>query len=323
MRRELNSMVSEAHNMLLYTVVAAFLQYCRTERAYSPLTITTYSCILERFCLYIQKQRDEIPDIRTVCAQDVRMFVGWLHDGGQSNNTIRKHLAAIKSLFKFAYRRGILTSNPIASLPVPKRDKKLPNFLQEHEITATLEQFDTTQVHGIRNKAIVELLYSSGLRVSELRMLKLAAFDAYNQTVRVVGKGSKERIVPVGRKALEAVRDWLRVRPLWCTAQSPDTLFLSPQGQTMSSSQVYYVVNRALRTVAEVRQKSPHVLRHSFATHLLNNGADIYAVSQMLGHASLSTTQVYTHVSIERLKDLYKQAHPRSSTESSTQEKSI
>jgi integrase/recombinase XerC len=290
-----------------------FLLYCETERAYSPLTVETYSFSLDRFCAYLYEYCGEIPHIEALCASDIRSFSGWLHDQGHHNNTIRKYLAAVKSLFKFALRRGFTKSNIASAIPAPKRDKKLPSFLQQEEIQATMEQFDCANPEGIRNKALAELLYSSGLRVSELTALTTSAFDEYNRTVRVMGKGRKERIVPVGKTALAAIQSWLNVRPTFMdSGASGNTLFLSSKGKQMTSSQVYRIIHTAMQTTTEAHQKSPHVLRHSFATHLLDNGADIYAVSQMLGHASLSTTQVYTHISIERLKDSYKQAHPRS-----------
>lgn len=289
-----------------------FLLYCETERAYSPLTIETYSFALDRFCMYLHEFCGEVPLVDAIRASDIRSFPGWLHDKGQKNNTIRKYLAAMKSLFKFAVKRGFILSNPASAIPVPKREKKLPNYLQQDEIALTMQQFDCSTPKGLRDKAITELLYSSGLRVSELTALTINAFDDYNCTVRVLGKGRKERIVPVGSIARSAIHAWLAIRPQFVSSESGSAMFLSAKGFQMTSSQIYGIVHRAMQTTTEARQKSPHVLRHSFATHLLDNGADIYAVSQMLGHASLSTAQVYTHISIERLKDSYKQAHPRS-----------
>lgn len=289
-----------------------FLLYCETERAYSPLTIETYSFALDRLCVYLYEFCGELPQVELIRTSDIRSFPGWLHDKGHQNNTIRKNLAAVKSLFKFALKRGFISNNPASAIPAPKREKKLPNFLQQDEVALTMQQFDCSTPEGIRNKAITELLYSSGLRVSELTALTMSAFDDYNRTVRVLGKGRKERIVPVGGAAVTAIKAWLSVRQQFASLESGTSVFLSKKGSAMTASQVYRIINHAMQTTTEARQKSPHVLRHSFATHLLDNGADIYAVSQMLGHASLSTTQVYTHVSIERLKDSYKLAHPRS-----------
>jgi integrase/recombinase XerC len=223
----------------------------------------------------------------------------------------------VKSFCKFAQKKLFIIKNPAAGVQTPKREKKLPSVLQASEVTATLKTFDLATTEGIRNQAITELLYSSGLRVSELTGLNLSNFDGIERTVRVLGKGGKERIVPVGKTACNALHAWLLVRKDYIsskhfTPESAEAFFLSKTGKRMNSGAVYNIVHKAMRTTTESSQKSPHVLRHSFATHLLDNGADIYAVSQMLGHSSLSTTQVYTHVSIERLKESYKQAHPRS-----------
>lgn len=294
-----------------------FLRYCQTERAYSPLTVETYRIALEEFEIFLRDWYGESKEascaVESVSAADIRAFIGYLHESGRANNTVRKYLAAVKSMFSFALKRRWIEANPASAVPTPKREKKLPNFLQYEEVSATMEQFDESTDAGVRNKALTELLYSSGLRVSEVVSLRLGAFDSYNGSVRVLGKGGKERIVPVGKLAREAVARWLAVRPRFAgEANESSALFLNAKGGAISASQVYRIIHKALLHTTESRQKSPHVLRHSFATHLLDNGADIYAVSQMLGHASLSTTQVYTHISIERLKESYKQAHPRS-----------
>ncbi|TAE29950.1 MAG: tyrosine recombinase XerC [Candidatus Kapaibacterium sp.] len=309
-------------------ILKSFLQYCEIERAYSILTVETYSFALERFADYLFELYGEYPCLANITATDVRSFAGWLHDKGHQNATIAKYLAAVKSLCKFAVKKHIIPKSPASGIPTPKKEKKLPSVLQVSEVGETLKTFDLSTTDGIRNKAITELLYSSGLRVSELTGLNLRDFSIYERTVRVLGKGKKERIVPVGKCALEAMQAWLAVRNTYYHKNSNASnyqlsseihqtndayaFFLSAKGKRMTSQGIYRIVNTAMRSTTESPQKSPHVLRHSFATHLLDNGADIYAVSQMLGHASLSTTQIYTHVSIERLKESYKQAHPRS-----------
>ncbi len=311
-------------------VLKSFLQYCEIERAYSLLTVETYSFALERFADYLFESYGEYPEFAQITALDVRSFAGWLHDKGHQNATIAKYLAAVKSLCKFAVKKQLIPKNPASGVPTPKKEKKLPSVLQVGEVGETLKTFDLSTTDGVRNKAITELLYSSGLRVSELTGLNLRDFSLYERTVRVLGKGGKERIVPVGKCALEAMQAWLMLRGTFINTNlnanlTPDlntsidepstdaaAFFLTAKGKRMTSQGIYRIVNTAMRSTTESPQKSPHVLRHSFATHLLDNGADIYAVSQMLGHASLSTTQIYTHVSIERLKESYKQAHPRS-----------
>jgi site-specific recombinase XerD len=304
-----------------YDTLKAFLTYCEVERAYSVLTVSTYSYALEQFADYLHELYSEYPDLASITTTDVRAFTGWLHDKGHSNTTIAKYLASVKSLFRFAQKKLLIVKNPTAAVPTPKKEKKLPSVLQMKEVAATINTFDTANTTGIRNKALSELLYSSGLRVGELTGLNLGDFNGIDRTVRVVGKGGKERIVPVGKAAAEALHSWLSVRSEFaihtCNDDNNDksAFFLTPKGKRMSSSGVYAVVHNAMRHTTEAKQKSPHVLRHSFATHLLDNGADITAVSQMLGHASLSTTQVYTHLSIEGLKASYAQAHPRSRIE--------
>jgi integrase/recombinase XerC len=299
------------------TALRQFLMYCEVERAYSPRTVDSYRLALEQFadCLqeFYSAPGGELPAIETITVGDIRAFPGWLHDKGHSNNTLRMKIAAVKSLFKFCLKRGIIASNPSAIVSSPKHEKKLPSFLQPAEVDDLMNAFDVSTPKGARNIAIAELLYSSGLRVSELIRLNVDAF--HERSVRVLGKGGKERIVPVGDKAMEATQRWSLERPALLTDASGDdahrALFLSVRGKRMSAAEVYRVINAAMRPITESKQKSPHVLRHSFATHLLDNGADIYAVSQMLGHSSLSTTQVYTHVSIDRLKQSYKLSHPR------------
>jgi integrase/recombinase XerC len=307
--------------MKFSVAIQTFLTYCSVERAYSPLTVGTYSAALLQFADYLKEYCGEHPAVESITPHEVRAFSGWLHDKGQHNNTIRRNLAAVKSLFKFAVRRGLIPKNPTSSIIAPKRERKLPSVLQQDEVANTMKQFDLASPEGVRNLALTELLYSSGLRASELTGLNCTSFDAHNCTVRVLGKGGKERIVPVGAVALQALQAWLITRnEIVSTVGQQDALFITllskrsatPVGSRMTSGQVYQIVHRAMQTTTEARQKSPHVLRHSFATHLLDNGADLYAVSQMLGHASLSTTQIYTHVSVERLKESYAQAHPRS-----------
>jgi site-specific recombinase XerD len=295
------------------TALQQFLAYCEVERAYSPRTVDGYRLALEQFADCIQEFYNELPHIETLTVNDIRAFPGWLHDKGHSNNTLRMKIAAVKSLFKFCLKRGIIASNPSAIIASPKHEKKLPSFLQPAEVNELMNAFDVTTPKGVRNIAIAEVLYSSGLRVSELIGLNTDALR--ESSVRVLGKGSKERIVPVGGKAIAAVQRWLAVRSALLSPSSDDdaarALFLSSRGKRIGAAEVYRIINAAMRPVTESKQKSPHVLRHSFATHLLDNGADIYAVSQMLGHSSLSTTQVYTHVSIDRLKQSYKLSHPR------------
>ncbi len=288
-----------------------FLEYCEIERGYSPRTVDGYRLALEQFAECLREFYGEFPLLEAITVQDVRTFPGWLHDKGHSNNTLRMKIAAVKSFFKFCVKKRLAAHNPAAMMISPKHNKKLPSFLQKEEIAELMQSFDTATPKGLRNAAIAELLYSCGLRVSELIGVNVDSISLQERTVRVLGKGNKERIVPIGQKAVDALERWLLKRHAFAVPESGKAVFLSVRGKRIGAAEVYRIINASLKRVTEARQKSPHVLRHSFATHLLDNGADIYAVSQMLGHASLSTTQIYTHVSIDRLKQSYKQSHPR------------
>jgi site-specific recombinase XerD len=204
-----------------------------------------------------------------------------------------------------------MLKNPANILTAPKVEKKLPSFLQAKEVVILMQSFDRSTPTGSRDAALAELLYGSGLRISEALQLELHSVDRRRSSVRVMGKGSKERIVPVGKATLDALQTYSALRSGFHAPVTETALFLNNNGKRMTPSQAWSVINKAMHGITESKQKSPHVLRHSFATHLLDNGADIQAVSEMLGHASLSTTQVYTHVSVERLKAAYKQAHPK------------
>lgn len=299
--------------ILLSEAIDVFLSYCSDERMYSAHTIDRYGLALRQFS-------DSMMDITTVdkleltsiTTNDIRPFLGWLHDRGMDKRTLRMKLSAVKSFFTYCLKRGYIQSNPAKSIPSPKIERRLPSFLQPNEVKVLMESFDRATHIGLRNSALAELLYSSGLRISEALQLDVETIDRYEMTVRVIGKGSKVRIVPITKTAMKVIDEYISLRYQFAPLQSETALFLSDKGKRMTATQAWKIIHNAMNGITEAKQKSPHVLRHSFATHLLDSGADIKAVSDMLGHASLSTTQVYTHVSIERLKQAYKKSHPRS-----------
>ena len=301
-------------NKVYEQAVQEFLSACELQKGYSPHTIETYRFALMEFADYFISEYGIKPEINAIEPADIRPFLGYLHDRGLSKKSLRVKIAAVKSFFKFAFRQSWIDRNPAAIVSTPKAEKKLPSFLQPGEIESLMDSFDSSSPGGARNIAIAELLYSSGLRVSELIQLPMQDLDMHAGTVRVMGKGKKERIVPIGGKALEALVAYIGLRSCLTTLDTakPDgKVFLSDRGKEMNPSVVYRIIRRAMNPVTESPQKSPHVLRHTFATHLLDNGADISSVSEMLGHSSLSATQVYTHVSVDRLKQAYQKAHPR------------
>lgn len=301
-------------NKVYEQAVQEFLSACELQKGYSPHTIETYRFALMEFLDYFKSEYGVNPDINAIEPADIRPFLGYLHDRGLSKKSLRVKIAAVKSFFKFAFRQSWIDRNPAAIVSTPKAEKKLPSFLQSGEIESLMDSFDPSSPGGARNIAIAELLYSSGLRVSELIQLPMHDLDMHAGTVRVMGKGKKERIVPIGGKAIEALEAYIAMRSYLTsldTAKPDGKVFLSDRGKTMNPSVVYRIIRRAMNPVTESPQKSPHVLRHTFATHLLDNGADISSVSEMLGHSSLSATQVYTHLSVDRLKQAYQKAHPR------------
>jgi integrase/recombinase XerC len=297
--------------MKLNQAIADYLDYCTTEKEFSGHTIDSYRLALAQFYDFMAEEYGEVPELDEIRLNDVRPFLGWMHDLGHKKNTLRMKISAIKSFFKYCHKLELIDRNPAALVTTPKGEKKLPAFLLEKEVGELVGIFDDESPVGARNKALVELLYSSGLRISEALQLEITGIDFTRKCVRVTGKGGKQRVVPVGEQALHSLSNYLRLRARLVKNSGGKALFLSVSGKPLGPANAYKIVNKAMKGVTESPRKSPHVLRHSFATHMLDNGADIKSVSEMLGHSSLSTTQIYTHVSIERLKDAYKKAHPK------------
>lgn len=298
--------------MYLTDAIERFIGYCRNEREYSERTIRTYEIALSQFHKYFLETWETEPEIEYIETDDLRPFLGWLLDLGLGKRAIKLKASAVKSMFKFLQKKGKIKKNPASLLSSPKIEKRLPSFVLENEMTEIIENIETDTAVGARDKALIELLYSSGLRISEALSLEIADINYNSKSVKALGKGKKQRLVPIGEKALLAISDYMVKRKDLAKKNGEKALFLSKIGERMNPTNAYRIINRRMAGATEAPQKSPHVLRHSFATHMLDNGADIKSVSEMLGHASLSSTQVYTHVSIERLKKTYKQAHPKS-----------
>ncbi len=298
--------------MIYSDAISKFLIYCESEKSYSKHTLETYSIALNQFYDFLKEEFQEVPEIEEIQLNDIRPFLGWLADQGKNNKSIKLKISAVKSFFKFCMKKELIETNPTSLIPSPKNEKKLPSFLLKDEIENLLNELNDGSLESMRNIALVELIYSSGLRISEALNLKLNDLNFYDKTVKVLGKGNKERIIPVGEKAIVALKIWMKARLAYLEEKViSNIIFIAKSGNKLNPSVAYRFINKAMNKVTESRQKSPHILRHSFATHLMDNGAEISAVSEMLGHSSLSTTQVYTHVSIERLKEAYKKAHPK------------
>ena len=292
--------------------IQQFELYLETERAVSPHTSSAYRSDLAQLLNFAVAEKGEGVSADDVDHLLLRRYLAGLAKTSKKSSIGRK-LAAIRSFFRFLVRRGILAKNPAELIATPKKEQRLPFHLDIDQTTTLMEAPGIDQKYALRDRAILELLYSSGLRVSELTGLNIGELDLAAGMVRVTGKGGKERIVPVGSRALEAVTEYLEERREYRISEA---LFLNSRGDRINRRSVARVVDTHVMRIAAFKRISPHTLRHTFATHLLEGGADLRAIQELLGHASLSTTQKYTHVSIDRLMEVYDKAHPKAHTKS-------
>ncbi len=300
------------------SVIEKYLKYLQVERNASPHTILSYKNDLGSFLQFCATQAEvdeEQVDIKTITRLTIRLWLGELSDEGLSKSSISRKVAALRSFFKYSFKRGFIAKNPAHLLVVPKKDKVLPKTVTPEDLTRMLENIELDSARRIQDRAILEVFYGTGIRVSELVDLNLSDVDLRNGQISVQGKGNKERIVPLGQTAVSILKKFIKRRPELYDARTDEdaqkALFLAASGQRAYDRSIRYMVEKYLKRESEVTQKSPHVLRHSFATHMLDNGADIRLIKEFLGHANLAATQVYTHTSVERLKNVYEQAHPR------------
>ena len=287
--------------------VETFLQYLAIERGASPHTLRSYRADLGQFTAFLVRHR--VAGLADVDARTIRAYLAWLHGRGLSRTTIARKLAALKSGFRFWARRGTIPRNPAREIGAPRLPKRLPSFLPVDEAWVLLESSPPDTAQGKRDRAILEVVYATGIRVAELCGLDLSDVDRYQRTVRVVGKGDKERIVPLGEHALRALDGYLAVRPA-----GAGPLFQNLRGGRLTVRSVHRIVKARARHAGIARPVTPHALRHTFATHMLDQGADLRLIQDLLGHSRLSTTQKYTHVSADRLMKVYDAAHPRAHT---------
>lgn len=294
-------------------LVRKFLEYLENERHYSNNTVLAYEHDLYQFLEYLISHN--CGSFEDVNKETVKEFLNGLIESDFAQKSVVRKIACFKSFFKFLVRKKIIESNPTLSLVTPKISKKLPVYLDEESAAKVVESPDITTPQGKRDRAILEMFYSTGIRLGELVGLDIIDVDLSNHTIKVKGKGKKQRIVPLGQKAMESLRQYLSERFAANQTQKSkqEPLFCSRKNSRISREMVTVLVKKYIGRIADIEKKSPHVLRHTFATHMLNHGADLLAVKELLGHESLSTTQIYTHVSIERLKKIYRDAHPKAS----------
>ncbi|UCF73627.1 MAG: tyrosine recombinase XerC [Deltaproteobacteria bacterium] len=299
-------------------LISSFIRYIETEKGYSIHTIRNYESDLRQFTKFVASKRGlkkGAPGIDLVDYMLIRSYLGVLFDRCR-RTTIARKLSALKSFFRYLELRGLAPLNPVTEIATPRQERHIPTYLPVDDMFALLEQPDRQKEWGLRDLAILELLYSTGLRVSELVALDIEKLDLNSRLVRASGKGGKERLLPVGRKAIAAIREYLentekrRKKAGYSKCQGP--VFLNYRGGRLSARSVNRLVKAYSRKCGIMTEISPHSLRHTFATHLLDGGADLRSIQELLGHVNLSTTQKYTHVSIDRLVEVYDKAHPRS-----------
>ena len=286
-----------------------FIEYIGFEKRFSAHTVKAYQSDLVQFYVYLRKEY-QIESVKEVNQHIIRSWVVQLIEDNISSRTVNRKLSSLKSYFKYLKKEGYVELNPMQKVIAPKTSKRLPVFVEKDSMDLLLDEIDFGEgFEAARDRLILDLLYSTGMRLSELISIEISAIDLYNNSIKVLGKRNKERIIPLSPIVINSIRAYLILRKEETT--EGDFLFVTTTGKNIYAKLVYRIVNSYLSKVTTLNKKSPHVLRHTFATHMLNKGADLNAIKEILGHSSLSATQVYTHNTIDNLKSIYKTAHPK------------
>lgn len=289
----------------------SFLDYLQFEKRYSQHTIRSYENDLDQFTLFMELHSGAT-DPSLVTSSDIRSWMVSMIDSGISTISVHRKISALRSFYRFLRREKLVSADPVERVVLPRKRKRLPQFVEEKSLNDLLDNYDFgSDYEGVRNHTIIEMLYITGMRRSELIGLRDQDIDLRERTARVTGKRNKERIIPLIPSFCDNLQVYITLRNGSDIANNEHWFFVTARGNKMYDKLVYNIVNRYLEMVTAVERKSPHVLRHSFATHMLNHGADLNSIKEILGHANLSATQVYTHNTFEKLKEVYKQAHPR------------
>jgi integrase/recombinase XerC len=293
-------------------VVDQFLQYLRIEKRYSPHTLIAYRTDLEQFCAFEPINQDQ-QSLINVNGKVIRSWVVSLVDNNVTNRSVHRKITSLKSFYRFLQRRELIKSNPANKLIIPGLEKRLPEFVAQKNINLYLDNSSGIEesFSVFRDVLILELFYDTGIRLSELIGILERDIDFQNMNLRVTGKRNKQRIIPLSLELTKTLDRFIQVKSQFFEGVGTNFLFVNDKGKKLYPMLVYRLVKEQLSAVTTASKRSPHVLRHSFATHMLNNGADINSIKEILGHANLAATQVYTHTTFEKLKKIYKQAHPR------------
>jgi len=291
------------------TRIDDFLKYLQAEKRYAAHTVKAYNNDLNQFHAFCQETDREGMDLNY---KAIRSWVVYLMDSGYSSRTVHRKLTSLSTYCKYLIKEGELDSNPLDRVLKPKLKKRVPAFVEEGKLDSLLEEFEFgDDFKGIRNRLVLDLLYQTGMRRSELTGLTVGSVNMEGKNLKVTGKRGKERIIPLNEELLSAIERYLIIRNGLMAQNTTDRLIVTERGEPAYDKLIYRIVNRYLSMVTTLDKKSPHVLRHTFATHMLNRGADLNAIKELLGHANLSATQVYTHNTYKKLKSIYNQAHPR------------
>jgi integrase/recombinase XerC len=290
-------------------VVQPFIDYLRFEKRFSQHTVISYTTDLRDFFHFINNTYGEL-SLQSLSHVYVRSWLAALKDGALTSKTINRKISTLRSFFKYQVKLGVIAQSPMSKIVAPKGEKRLPQFVSKEHLNTLLTHVEfTDDWKGKTERLLLHIFYNTGIRLSELIHLRQDNIDHYNSTIKILGKGNKERIIPVSRELLQHIIEYSREKQLLKLDNL--VLLVNGKGKPLSPRTVYESVKKNLSLVTTIEKRSPHVLRHSFATHLSNNGADLNAVKELLGHSSLAATQVYTHNTIEKLKSIYQQAHPK------------
>jgi integrase/recombinase XerC len=297
----------ENHHLL----VQPFLDFLKFEKRYSQHTVISYQTDLTGFFDFIIIQFGETP-LNQITHTFIRSWLASLKDEGLSAKSINRKISTLKSFFKYQVKIGAVKQTPMAKVISPKAEKRLPNFVADKDITTLFEHVEFPDTwKGQTERLLLSLFYQTGMRLNEAIQLKEGSVNFSNNTLKILGKGNKERVIPIQKELKNELQDYLKKKKTNFDSSASDNLLVSEKGKPLQPRAVYTSVKAYLSLVTTIQKRSPHVLRHTFATHLMNNGADLNAVKELLGHSSLAATQVYTHNTIEKLKNIYKKAHPK------------
>lgn len=292
-----------------YPQLQPFLDYLKFEKRYSQHTLLSYQNDLEQFFAYLISQF-EAPALDRITPMYIRSWLAEMKEEGISAKSINRKISSLKSFFKYQMKTGVLEDTPMTTVVAPKISKRLPVFVEQKDMATLFDHVEfTDDWKGRTERLVMQLFYSTGMRLSELIQLKESQLDASQSQVKVLGKGNKERIIPISKELISDLLTYISEKPM--RIEGVSMVFVTEKGKQLQPRSVYAFVKEKLALVTTIQKKSPHILRHSFATHLMNNGADLNAVKELLGHSSLAATQVYTHNTIEKLKEVFKKAHPK------------